>query len=197
MSEHEINEELLPLFKAMADKNRLKIIGLLAQKPYAVEELAETLQIGASTVSHHLSVLGKAGLVEGKVRGYYSIYSLQTNPLEEMAKRLLKPEKLKGLVQSAEGTSKNTDPFDKKVLATFLTPEGRIKAFPMQEKKFLVLVRYVLREFEPGVQYTEKQVNTILIRFNKDTAKLRRALVDYKFMEREGGGGKYWRTPAV
>ncbi|MBP1679541.1 MAG: transcriptional regulator, partial [Bacteroidetes bacterium] len=47
--------------------------------------------------------------------------------------------------------------------------------------------------FEPGVRYTEKRVNQILANYNEDTARLRRALVDHKFMAREGGGGKYWR----
>jgi hypothetical protein len=83
--------------------------------------------------------------------------------------------------------------FDRKVLETFTTADGRIKAFPVQEKKFLVLVRHVLKAFEPGVRYTEKRVNQILAIFNEDTARLRRALVDYRFMAREGGGGKYWR----
>ena len=30
-------------------------------------------------------------------------------------------------------------------------------------------------------------------RFGEDTARLRRSLVDYRFMGREGGGGEYWR----
>lgn len=188
MTEANASTELLPLFKALADKNRLKIIGFLAQRPHAVEELSEALKIGASTVSHHLSVLGKAGLVAGKVQGYYSIYSLQVSPLEATAKRLLQRDELKGFAGNSEA-----DTFDQKVLATFCTPEGRIEAFPVQEKKFLVLLRHVLKEFHVGVRYTEKQVNAILARFNKDTARLRRALVDYHFMAREGGGGKYWR----
>ena len=71
-------------------------------------------------------------------------------------------------------------------------PDGSIKAFPVQEKKYLVLVRHVLKEFQPGVRYTEKKVNQILSRFNEDTARLRRSLVVYRYMEREGGGGKYW-----
>lgn len=191
MSEQEVQQELLPLLKALADRNRLKIIGLLAQKPHAVEEIAAALHIGASTASHHLSVLGKAGLVAGRVKGYYSMYELQSGPLEEMAKRLLQPEKLEMLAEESAA-----DEYDRKVLAAFTTPDGRIKAFPAQEKKFLVLVRYVLKEFEPGTKYTEKQVNQILIRFNKDTALLRRSLIEYKFMAREGGGGKYWRIDA-
>jgi DNA-binding transcriptional ArsR family regulator len=180
--------ELLLLFKALADKNRLKIIGLLIQRPHAVEEISKSLGLGASTISHHLSVLGKAGLISGRTQGYYNVYSLETNPLQETAKRFLKHEDLKKLAVES-----STDLFDRKVLSTFTTPEGKIKMFPMQEKKFLVLVRYVLQEFQPGTRYTEKQVNEILSRFNKDTARLRRALVEHKFMEREGGGGKYWR----
>ena len=188
MSEQEFTIEALPLFKALADKNRLKIIGLLAQRPHAVGDLSVALKLGASTVSHHLSVLSKAGLVAARADGYYSIYSLETGPLQTVAKRLLKSENLKNL---AEETT--DDAFDKKVLATFTTPDGRISTFPMQRKKLLVLVRYVLREFEPGVRYTEKRVNQILSRFSKDTALLRRTLVDYGYMAREGGGGKYWR----
>lgn len=181
--------DLTPLFKALADKNRLRIIGLLAGRPHAVEELSRALALGASTVSHHLSVLSRAGLVSAAARGYYSIYALQSAPLQEMAKRLLRSGELRGLAAET-----GADAFENKVLATFTSADGTIKGFPAQEKKFLVLVRYVLKEFQPGVRYTEKHVNTILGRFSKDTARLRRALVDYHYMEREGGGGKYWRV---
>jgi hypothetical protein len=51
----------------------------------------------------------------------------------------------------------------------------------------------VVKAFEPGVRYTEKEVNEILMRFNEDTAQLRRDLVDFHFMAREGGGGAYWK----
>ena len=49
-----MSEELVTFFKALSDANRLKIIGLLAQQPYSVEELAALLNLKASTVSHHL-----------------------------------------------------------------------------------------------------------------------------------------------
>jgi hypothetical protein len=83
--------------------------------------------------------------------------------------------------------------FDRKVLATFTTPEGRIKSFPTQEKKIRVLVRHVLPAFTHGVHYPEKRVNEILLKFSDDSARLRRWLVEFGFMAREGGGGKYWR----
>jgi hypothetical protein len=190
MSEQELSAAALPLFKALADRNRLTIIGYLAAKPRSVEDLAGLLRLGASTVSHHLTILSGAGLVTAKAQGYYSIYSLQTGVLEETAKQLLKREQLRNLAGEAA-----EDTYDKKVLETFTEPDGTIKSFPMQEKKYLVLIRYVLKAFEPGVKYTEKHVNSMLSRFSKDTARLRRSLVEYKFMEREGGGGKYWRLP--
>ena len=40
-----MSEELVTFFKALADTNRLKIVGLLAEKAYSVEELAALLQV--------------------------------------------------------------------------------------------------------------------------------------------------------
>jgi len=183
---------LLGFFKALADENRLKIIGLLAQKPSSVEALADALGLSVSTTSHHLSRLAKSGLVSARTDGHYYIYSLDTDKLREMSQQLLHEENLRGLsqgVKAAEG-----DAFDNKVMRSFVDGEGRITAFPAQEKKFQVLLRYVVQAFEPGRYYPEKEVNEILKRYNEDTASLRRGLVEYKLMEREGGGGNYWRS---
>ena len=186
--EQEQVAELLAFFKALADENRLKIIGVLAQGPQTVEKLAEILGIGVSTTSHHLSKLAKTGLVTARADGHYYSYSLQTDTLRAMSQHLLQAENLPKL---SEGISE--DAYDRKVLDTFTDAEGRITAFPAQEKKYLALLRHVLKAFEPGIRYTEKQVNEILLRYNEDTAMLRRSLVEYRMMAREGGGGMYWR----
>jgi predicted transcriptional regulator len=184
-------EQLVRFFKVLGEPNRLKIVGILAKRPHTVEELGGLLGIGVSTVSHHLSRLSDAGLVNARTESYYSLYSLKTDVLTSMAKTLLKQAK-----QPRQISDEDLGDFERKVLATFTTPDGRIKAFPVQEKKFLVLVRHVLKAFEPGVRYPEKRVNQILANYNEDTARLRRAFVDYRFMAREGGGGKYWRIDA-
>jgi DNA-binding transcriptional ArsR family regulator len=188
MSENqEFMAELLSFFKALADENRLKIIGLLAAQESTVEGLAENLALGASTVSHHLAKLSKAGLVSARAEGHYYFYSLNSEALQEMARRLLREESLPRLTEDLSG-----DAFEKKVFDNFLDEEGRIKAMPAQEKKYLVLLKHLSKAFEPGVRYSEKQVNEILLRYNEDTALLRRDLIDYKFMERESGGRSYW-----
>jgi predicted transcriptional regulator len=190
MDEAQLNptEELLQFCKALADANRLKIVGLLAQQPYSVEQLAALLGLGASTVSHHLARLAQAGLVTARAEGYYSVYSLQTEHLQGMARRLLSNGDLPRLAEDVD-----LDAFDRKVLAAFTDADGRIKAFPAQEKKFLVLLRHVVQAFQPGTRYPEKQVNEILSHYHEDTATLRRSLVDHGLMAREGGGGAYWR----
>jgi len=181
-------DELLTFFKTLADANRLKIVGLLAQEPMSGERLAELLNLHPSTVSHHLARLSKAGLVSARAEGYYSIFRLETKNLESMAQRMLAKEALP--IASLEFSQ---DAYDRKVLHNYILPDGSVKAFPTQQKKFEAILRYVVQAFEPGVHYTEKQVNDILSRFNEDTAYLRRSLVEFGLMQRQGGGGEYWR----
>ncbi len=183
--------ELLTFFRALADQSRLKIVGLLAQNAYPVEQISAMLGLGESTVSHHLSKLSEAGLVSARAEGHYSVYSLEPDAVSRMARRLLRTERLTELA-----TDVDADGFDRKVLASFTGPDGRFTSFPAQEKKYLVLLRHVLRDFKPGVRYSEREVNGILRRYSDDTARLRRSLVEFGFMDREGGGRDYWRKEA-
>jgi predicted transcriptional regulator len=181
-------ESLLEFFKALADPNRLKIAGLLAGQPLTVEQLAEMLNLRSSTVSHHLSYLSHAGLVSARADSYYNVYSLETANLENMARQLLKRETFPALAADID-----LEAYDRKVIRDFSLPDGRLKALPAQYKKLEAVLRYVVRAFEPGLHYTEKQVNEILRRFHEDTAQLRRELVESGLLKRQGGGGEYWK----
>jgi hypothetical protein len=88
------------------------------------------------------------------------------------------------------------DAYDRKVINTFCEADGRIRQFPAQQKKFEVILRHALKSFEPGVRYTEKQVNKILKNYSDDTATLRRGFIECNMMQRESGGGEYWITEA-
>lgn len=180
--------ELLDFFKALADANRLKIVGLLAQGEYSVEQMAEMLGLRPSTVSHHLSKLAKANLVSARSESYYNIYRLETATLEAMSKRLLASDTLPAVTADVD-----LDAYDRKVISTFCDEQGRIKQFPAQKKKFEAVLRYVLQDFQSGERYTEKQVNAILARFSEDVASLRRGLIETKMMDRADDGSLYWR----
>ena len=186
--DNKMTAELLEFFKTLADPTRLKIIGLLASKPHTGEKLAHSLGLGVSTVSHHMGKLCKSGLVHAHPDGYYNIYSLNLQTLAKMAGKLTKTEDLPKLALGVDD-----DAYERKVMKTFVDQFGRFKAFPAQEKKYLVLLRHAIKSFEFGKKYTEKEVNEALIEFNEDYSKLRRDLIEYKYMDREGGGRSYWR----
>ena len=180
-------EALLAFFKALSDATRLKIVGLLAQREYTVEELAAILELRSSTVSHHLSRLSDAGLVSARAESYYNTYRLETNVLEQMARRLLAEETLPAVTADMD-----LNAYDRQVVKNYSLPDGRLKQIPTKQKKFEAILRYVAPAFEQGQRYSEKQVNEILGQFNDDTAVLRRGLIDYQMMGRENDGAVYW-----
>ncbi len=184
-----MTEELLTFYKALADANRLKIVGLLAQRSYSVEELAALLDLRPSTVSHHLAKLAEAGLVTARTESYYNVYRLEEKALEERTRRLLSRQDFTSAVADMD-----LDSYDRKVIADYTRRDGSLKSIPAQRKKLEAVLRYVVKEFQPGKRYSERKVNEILGRFHEDTATLRRELVGYHMMEREGGGGAYWRV---
>ena len=188
MDEQTFVNELLAFFKALSDANRLRIVALLSDQDLTVGELAEMLDLSSATVSHHLSKLSDVGLVSARAEGYYNVYQLDVDALNEMARRLLSEETLSSVAADVD-----VDAYDRKVLETFMSPEGRLLQFPAQLKKEEAVLRYVARAFEPGRRYPEKEVNEILSQFHEDTARLRRNLVEFGLMDREGGGGDYWR----
>ncbi len=183
------NDELVNFFKALADSNRLKILGLLAQHPYSGEELAALLDLKPPTVSHHLAKLVETGLVIARAEGYYTIYMLDQKALESTTRGIFSNEQM-----VAAAADVDADAYDRKVLADYLQPNGRLKTIPAQRKKLQAVLRHVAKAFEPGKRYSEKRTNEILARFHEDTASLRRELVGYGLLNREGGGGDYWRS---
>jgi hypothetical protein len=66
---------------------------------------------------------------------------------------------------------------------------------PTRYKKLMAVLRWLATKFAPGVKYTEREVNAMLKEIHPDYARLRRELIEAKFLQREGGGGMYWRSP--
>ena len=77
-----------------------------------------------------------------------------------------------------------------KVLRAFVV-DGRLQSIPVAASKKMVILDWLVQDFEPGTTYTEKMVNLILGKRHADTAALRRYLVDHGFLDR--ADGEYWR----
>lgn len=74
-------------FSALGDPVRLQILSMLASAPegeICVCNFVEPLGKSQGTVSHHLRILGEAGLVRGDRRGKWVWYSLDTQQLAHL-----------------------------------------------------------------------------------------------------------------
>jgi ArsR family transcriptional regulator, arsenate/arsenite/antimonite-responsive transcriptional repressor len=75
------------LFTALADRQRVRIVNLLATSPdpVCVCEFTGPLGLSQPTVSHHLKKLVRAGLVQRDQRGTWAYYSLNRDALGRLA----------------------------------------------------------------------------------------------------------------
>jgi ArsR family transcriptional regulator len=82
--------ELEELFKALADRHRVRIVNMLAgaEEPICVCKLEPALGLSQPAVSYHLKLLVDAGLLERERRGRFSFYSLAPGALERLAELL-------------------------------------------------------------------------------------------------------------
>lgn len=79
--------ELAAGFTALSDPVRLRVLSILAAAPegeVCVCEFVEPLGKSQPTISHHMKILGEAGLVRGERRGKWVWYSLDRDRLAEL-----------------------------------------------------------------------------------------------------------------
>lgn len=81
-----------------------------------------------------------------------------------------------------------------KVLERYFAPNNEmlIEEFPAKEKKKIIIMQHISKEFECNTIYTEREVNEILKKFYQDYVTIRRYLVQYGFLDRSKDGKEYW-----
>jgi DNA-binding transcriptional ArsR family regulator len=193
---------LLYMLKALADESRLKLLHWMREGEYTVGDLAARLELTEPTVSHHLSKLREAGLVTLTMAGNQRFYRINEHKLAEFKQLVAEIERLPPVPERVVSDNRwidalDWDEADKQVLRDY-TVNGRLRSLPVKkQKKTLVVLRWVATLFEPGRLYTEPEVNAVLKSvYEPDFVSLRRDLIDFGYLRRELGGGKYWRTVA-
>jgi len=84
------HRRLARLLSILADTVRLRILCVLASGPAHVGLLAQLVGTSGANVSHHLSVMERAGLVAGVRSGKYVTYVLQQKQFNELVEELQK-----------------------------------------------------------------------------------------------------------
>ena len=83
------------IFKALGDENRIRILKLLHGGEKCACKLLDELNIGQSTLSHHMKILCDAGIVTGRKEGKWMHYSICCQGVTEtrtLLQELLSPE---------------------------------------------------------------------------------------------------------
>jgi len=85
-----------------------------------------------------------------------------------------------------------TDKEKKDVIKNYFTPEGGLKNYPSKEKRKIIVLQEIVSNFKRGKIYTEREINRILKRIYEDYVTIRRALIEYGFLERSADCSSYW-----
>jgi hypothetical protein len=157
---------------------------VLALASRSLEQVIGFLNLRPGQVWRHLERLVKSGLVETQD----GLYRLDVKAIEGLSRRVLA-----NLRARPEAAAFDGEAYDRKVLSDFLDAKAHLKSIPAQPKKVQVILRHIAPSFEPGVTYTEKEINAILQRFYFDSTTLRRYLVDSGYLGRDPQGRSYWR----
>jgi hypothetical protein len=162
----------------LADPTRLKVVAALAMGAGTIEEVAEASGLPLKDVALAARRLARAGLVD---RDGHAL--------------LLHAERFGAAARAAAEAAPapvplSDDPAQDAVLSAFVR-NGRLTSIPAQRSKRLIVLDHLVRVFEPGVRYPEREVNALLAVWHPDVAALRRYLVDEGLLTREAG--VYWR----
>jgi hypothetical protein len=163
----------------LADRTRLRVVAALALGAATIEEVADAADLSLKDVALAARRLARAGLVhrDGHMLALHA--ELFGAAARAAAEAVPAPEPL------------SDDPAEDAVLSAFVR-DGRLVSIPAQRGKRLVVLHHLVRVFEPGVRYPEREVNALLAVWHADVAALRRYLVDEGLLTREAG--VYWRS---
>ena len=163
----------------LADPARLKVVAALALGAGTIEEVSAASGLPLKDVALAARRLARAGLVH---RDGHAL-ALHTERFGAAARAAAEaaptPEPL------------SDDPAEDAVLSAFVR-DGRLVSIPVQHSKRRVVLEHLVRVFEPGLRYPEREVNALLAVWHADVAALRRYLVDEGLLTREAG--LYWRS---
>ena len=171
--------DLLKFMKLLGDADRLKIAGLLGVEALTTAQVAERTGMEPAEVELHLEQLAETGLAHKEGNAY----RLDSQAFEKLTRQVL--------AQShPPAPHYEGDEFEVKTLRAYLSRDGTLKSIPTQHKKLMVILKHLAKNFKPGVQYPESQVNQTLRKYHEDTAALRRYMVDNGLFKRDKG--IYW-----
>jgi len=184
-------EKIVNYHKALADPTRLRLLLLLSQGEMHGQALAEKLNLSQPTVTHHAAKLREAALIKERRDKNTVYFKLNPDFISSGAEASLQFIFSKGARNMEEKSPENS--LKESVLRNFFSKDGRLRQIPAQYKKKLIALQFMVEKLEPGVVYSEKEINEFIKQFHEDFATIRREFIMHQFMYREND--KYELNP--
>ena len=165
------------LFKAVADKNRLRILALLKASPKVVEQIAKELNISVSTASFHLEKLKAAGLVCDEKVQYYRQYHLSEDILRAS---------IMDIILSSEPQQKSEGEFEREVISEAFAG-GKVEKLPVQKMKREIVLKEIAKGLKKNKAYSEKEINLYIADYCDDFVIVRKELLKLGALRLENG----------
>jgi hypothetical protein len=166
------------LLSALAEEARLRVFAAVVLGCRTTAAVVERTAVKERDALQALVSLESAGLVRRAADGWAA------------CPEVLREAVIAGVEPRTYVDHGTSDATTAAVLRVFM-PHGRLERMPSSRSKRLVVLDQVVRVFEPGVRYPERDVNALLKAFHPDYVTIRRHLVDEAFLAREAG--VYWR----
>ncbi len=174
-------DNVVTLFKGLADPTRLRMVAAMVERPRCGQDLAAEIGVAPATVSHHLKVLEKAGLLLETRQPPYVFYQVDLEALQRALRSVTTPKRVKQLASSAA-----VDDDTREVLRAFFDGP-RLRALPTQRKKKELVLEEVLRRIPRRKEYAEPELNRFIEVVFDDYCTVRREWIMGRYMTREGG----------
>jgi len=177
------------VFTGVSEVQR-ELITLISQG-LSDKEVATKLGVAASTIRNHRYKLREKEKQAKLFLAMMDLLSKNTN------KKINKLDK--GMICDAHKTATSlddryntTDKEKSDVIKNYMDENQALKSYPSKEKKKIIVLEEIAKNFTKGKTYSEKEINTILKRIYEDYATIRRALIEYGFIERSNDCSSYW-----
>jgi hypothetical protein len=162
------------LIGLLAEPERLRVFAALVLGAGSTKELRESTGLDQRAIGTALRKLAAGGLVERRADGCYQPV---VDAFKQAARTAAPPAEQHGYA----------DERIEAVLRAFVR-DGRLVGVPAQASRRRMLLEHVVQSFEPGRDYTEREVNAILRAWTEgggvDHVSLRRYLVDEALLSR-------------
>jgi hypothetical protein len=174
-----VNDKANALIRALAEPGLLRTLAELSGEAVSVAELCGRLSLEPDLIGGHLQLIGSTGILATERVGRDRLYRIDVDRIRQLGEPLDAPtEQSAGRKPPAE-------------IAQFFRGE-RLERMPAQHAKQVIVLTFLIDDFEFAREYPEVEVNSVIAHRNADFATIRRAFIDEGFMTRSAN--MYRRT---